>query len=67
MSADVRTRGNPKQSGTEDFVNQNGREGWMLPETLGSAKQPQPVANRPGPRSALVAHPRRFRGGCGDP
>ncbi len=59
LEEQIREAGGP-QRGIERFLNQNGGEGWMLPETLRladyglghdeRAKHPQPVASRLGPR-----------------
>ena len=56
----IRECGGDQEKGIEGFLNQNNREGWMLPETLRladyglghdeRAKEHQPVASRLGPR-----------------
>jgi len=56
----IRDCGGDREKGIEAFVNQNQGEGWTIPEKLCLAdyglghdertKQPQPVANRLGPR-----------------
>ncbi len=56
----IREHGGDREKGIEAFCNQNGGEGWMLPETLrladyglghdDRADRPQPVASRLGPR-----------------
>jgi hypothetical protein len=56
----IRACGGDREKGIEAFLNKNGGEGWMLPETLrladydlghdDRAKHPQPVASRLGPR-----------------
>lgn len=56
----IRECGGDREKGIEAFLNQNGGEGWMLPETLrladyglghdGRAKEHQPIASRLGPR-----------------
>lgn len=56
----IRGGGGDREKGIDAFLNQNDREGWMLPETLRLADYglghderatvPQPVASRLGPR-----------------
>ena len=60
LQAKIAECGDDRDKGIEAFLNQNGGEGWMLPETLRladyglghdeRAKEPQPVASRLGPR-----------------
>ena len=56
----IRDCGGDREKGIEAFLNQNGEEGWMLPETLRladyglghdeRAKHHQPITSRLGPR-----------------
>lgn len=61
LETKIRECGGDREKGIETFLNQNGGEGWMLPETVrladyglghdDRAMKHQPVASRLGPRS----------------